>query len=228
MLESLGYRADLAENGLAAVEAVQQRDYDLLLMDMQMPVMDGLEATRRIRALLGRPQPLIFAMSASVLDRERQACLDAGMERHLAKPFRRHELESLLQEVVASLDRRAAPPTPAAAASPSARAVVDLSPLVADLGEDGVAELIAEMVSAAAANLDALREAQRGGDALQLVRASQALEVHCSMVGATALAQDCAELRRLAESDPRQVGKLLESVSAGYAQLIEQLREWRG
>ena len=228
MLESLGYRADLAENGLAAVEAVQQRDYDLLLMDMQMPVMDGLEATRRIRALQGRPQPLIFAMSASVLDRERQACLDAGMERHLAKPFRRHELESLLQEVVASLDRRAAPPTPAAAASPSARAVVDLSPLVADLGEDGVAELIAEMVSAAAANLDALREAHGSGDAPQLVRASQALEVHCSMVDATALAQDCAELRRLAESDPRQAGKLLESVSAGYAQLIEQLREWRG
>ncbi|PPE72573.1 hypothetical protein C3942_17495 [Solimonas fluminis] len=98
MLESLGYRADLAENGLLAVEAVQQRDYDLLLMDMQMPVMDGLEATRRIRALENRPQPQIFAMSASVLDHERQACIDAGMNRHLAKPLRRNELEKALQE----------------------------------------------------------------------------------------------------------------------------------
>ncbi len=102
MLESLGYRADLAENGLLAVEAVQQRDYDLLLMDMQMPVMDGLEATRRIRALENRPQPQIFAMSASVLDHERQACLDAGMNRHLAKPLRRHELEKALQEAASN------------------------------------------------------------------------------------------------------------------------------
>ncbi len=103
MLESLGYRADLAENGLLAVEAVQQRDYDLLLMDMQMPVMDGLEATRRIRALEKRPQPQIFAMSASVLDHERQACLDAGMNRHLAKPLRRHELEKALQEAAGNV-----------------------------------------------------------------------------------------------------------------------------
>ena len=103
MLESLGYRADLAENGLLAVEAVQQRDYDLLLMDMQMPVMDGLEATRRIRALQHRPQPQIFAMSASVLDHERQACIDAGMNRHLAKPLRRNELEKALQEAAANM-----------------------------------------------------------------------------------------------------------------------------
>jgi signal transduction histidine kinase/DNA-binding response OmpR family regulator len=227
MLESLGYHADLAENGLAAVEAVQQRDYDLLLMDMQMPVMDGLEATRRIRALEDRPQPRIFAMSASVLDRERQACLDAGMDRHLAKPFRRHELESLLQEVTASLGRSAAPPTavPAVPAEPSAP---DLAALRADLGEDGVAELIAEMVSAAAANLDALREAYGRRDPQGLARASQTLEVHCSMVGATALAQDCAALRSAAERDPQQAEQLLALVSAGYARLIEQLREWRG
>src|SRR3546814_18651110 len=67
-------------------------------MDVQMPVMDGLEATRRIRALAGRPQPLICAMSASVLDEERRACIAAGMDRHLAKPFRRAELGALLRE----------------------------------------------------------------------------------------------------------------------------------
>src|SRR3546814_15018976 len=64
-----------------------------------MPVMDGLEATRRIRALAGRRQPRICAMSASVLDEERQACIDAGMDRHLSKPFRRAELAALLDDI---------------------------------------------------------------------------------------------------------------------------------
>ena len=98
MLESLGYRADVCENGAEAVEAVRRQPYDLVLMDIHMPVMDGLEATRRIRATSGLAQPKIFAMTASVLDDERQACLDAGMDRHLAKPFRRHELENALRE----------------------------------------------------------------------------------------------------------------------------------
>src|SRR3546814_10818428 len=77
MRASLGGTADFAADGQAAVEAVQGRDYDLVLMDVQIPVMDGLEATRRIRALAGRRQPRICAMSASVLDEERQACIDA-------------------------------------------------------------------------------------------------------------------------------------------------------
>lgn len=220
MLESLGYTADLAENGLLAVEAVQQRDYDLLLMDMQMPVMDGLEATRRIRALAGRPQPRIFAMSASVLDRERQACLDAGMDRHLAKPFRRRELESLLREVAASVGRA---PAPAAESAGPADAAV-LAQLASDLGAEEAAELVAEMLEAAPGNLAALREAHAGGDAQRLARAAQTLQVNCSMVGATGLAQDCASLA--AAPAPRQAA-LLESVAGGYLALIEQLRQWR-
>ncbi|HSW12685.1 MAG TPA: response regulator [Solimonas sp.] len=226
MLESLGYSADLAENGLEAVEAVQRRDYDLLLMDMQMPVMDGLEATRQIRALEDRPQPRIFAMSASVLDRERQACLDAGMDRHLAKPFRRHELESMLKEVTADIGRTASQPANAAPKDHAADPAT-LAQLVADLGEEGVAELIAEMVTAAAGNLEALREAQAGNDPARLARASQTLEANCSMVGATSLAQDCVALRNAAGTDPLLVETQLASVAAGYARLIEELREWR-
>ncbi len=98
MLESLGYRADVVENGAEAVEAVRRTRYDLILMDIHMPEMDGLEATRCIRAMSDIVQPRIFAMTASVLDDERQACIDAGMDRHLAKPFRRHDLEKALRD----------------------------------------------------------------------------------------------------------------------------------
>jgi signal transduction histidine kinase/DNA-binding response OmpR family regulator/sensor domain CHASE-containing protein len=226
MLESLGYAADLAENGLEAVEAVQQRDYDLLLMDMQMPVMDGLEATRRIRALGGRPQPRILAMSASVLDRERQACLDAGMDSHLAKPFRRRELEALLREVSASIGRRTSLSAGELRAEAAALAdAATLAQLASDLGADGVRELIGEMAEASAGNLAALREAHERGDAPQRARAAQALQVNCSMVGAAGLAQDCAALATAQDGD--QAARLLASVTAGYARLIEQLREWR-
>ncbi len=98
MLASLGYQADVVEDGAQAVAAVGRTPYDLVLMDVHMPVMDGLEATRQIRGMSHIRQPRIFAMTASVLDEERQACLDAGMDRHLAKPFRRHELEKALRD----------------------------------------------------------------------------------------------------------------------------------
>src|SRR3546814_16397285 len=87
MLASLGCTADSAADGQAAVEAVQRRDNDLVLMDVQMPVMDGLEATRRIRALAGRRQPRICAMSASVLDEARKACTATDMDRPPSKQY---------------------------------------------------------------------------------------------------------------------------------------------
>jgi signal transduction histidine kinase/DNA-binding response OmpR family regulator len=99
MLRVLGYEADCVDNGLGAVEACAGKDYDLVLMDMQMPVMDGLEATRRIRRLPLQRQPRIYAMSASVLESERQQCFDAGMDRHIAKPIRRQPLQQVLREV---------------------------------------------------------------------------------------------------------------------------------
>ena len=102
MLESLGHRADVCENGAEAVDAVRRQAYDLVLMDIHMPTMDGLEATRRIRAMTDIVQPRIFAMTASVLDDERQACVDAGMDRHLPKPLRRQDLEKALREAASS------------------------------------------------------------------------------------------------------------------------------
>ena len=86
LLREAGLEADLAQNGIEAVERVQERNYDLILMDVQMPHMDGLEATRVIRSLAGRQDVPIVALTANAYEEDRQRCLDAGMNDHLGKP----------------------------------------------------------------------------------------------------------------------------------------------
>ncbi|MEM7801765.1 MAG: response regulator, partial [Chloroflexota bacterium] len=96
-LERLGYRADLAENGREAVNAALQNEYSLIFMDVHMPEMDGLEATRLIRQQLPPDrQPLIIALTAGVLEKDRNLCLEAGMQKFLAKPFKVAELVNVL------------------------------------------------------------------------------------------------------------------------------------
>ena len=97
MCEKLGYRVDVVGNGLEALQAVDQIPYDLLLMDVQMPDMDGLEATRRIRELLpAARRPRITAMTASAMESDRQNCVAAGMDDYLAKPVTMDALEAAL------------------------------------------------------------------------------------------------------------------------------------
>ena len=98
-LEKLGYRADVAGNGLEVLSALNRQAYDVILMDMQMPEMDGLEATRLIRGRLDEfHQPRIIAMTANVTKDDRKACLNAGMDDYLAKPIRIDELIAALNK----------------------------------------------------------------------------------------------------------------------------------
>ncbi len=97
LLEHMGYRADLATTGLEAVEAVERRSYDVVLMDVQMPEMDGIEATRCIRAnLASHRQPWIIAMTAHAMRGDREWCLAAGMNDYISKPVQVKELGGAL------------------------------------------------------------------------------------------------------------------------------------
>jgi signal transduction histidine kinase/CheY-like chemotaxis protein len=96
LLERMGYRADVAENGLAAISAVEGSTYDVILMDVQMPELDGLEATRRIRRRWPGDRPRIVAMTANAMDGDREACLAAGMDDYIAKPIAPEALQASL------------------------------------------------------------------------------------------------------------------------------------
>jgi CheY-like chemotaxis protein len=100
ILKQMGYRADVANNGLEVLEALNRQAYDVVLMDVQMPEMDGLEATRRIRADMPRAkQPRIIAMTANAMEGDREKCLAAGMDHYLCKPIRISELKDALVNV---------------------------------------------------------------------------------------------------------------------------------
>jgi PAS domain S-box-containing protein len=102
MLRKLGHRVDVVSDGRAAVAAVARTRYDVVLMDIQMPLMDGLEATRHIRAEIpAARQPFIVALTASTLDGDKEACCAAGMESYLSKPVRASELRTLLERTPA-------------------------------------------------------------------------------------------------------------------------------
>ncbi len=97
LLQRLGYRADAVGNGLEAVRAVEQRDYDLIFMDVQMPEMDGFAATREIRTRLPAPrQPKIVALTANAVQGDRERCLAAGMDDYVAKPVKIEALQNVI------------------------------------------------------------------------------------------------------------------------------------
>ena len=104
LLQQMGYRADLASNGIEAIESVERQTYDVVLMDVQMPEMDGMEASRHITSKYqAHERPRIMAMTANAMQGDREACLAAGMDDYVTKPIR---VDSLVQ----ALRRREARP----------------------------------------------------------------------------------------------------------------------
>ena len=99
-IDKLGYQADLAQNGKEVLECFAQKTYDLILMDVQMPELDGLEATRRIRKdISADAQPYILALTANAMKGDREMCLDAGMDDYMTKPFKKDQLKEKLDQI---------------------------------------------------------------------------------------------------------------------------------
>ena len=191
MLERLGYRADLAGNGLEAIAALQRQAYDLVLMDVQMPELDGLEATRRIRRDWPdeEPAPRIIAMTANAMKGDREACLAAGMDDYLPKPLRVADLAEML--------RRFYPPE----ANPDAAMPVAVDSAVfqelrASLGddEDFLRDLITNFIDDAQRLFQEIRDAVAQRDAHALHQAAHTLKSSSAMFGATAFAEQCKQL----------------------------------
>jgi len=105
LIEEAGLRVDVADDGAKAVEMAKETDYDLILMDLRMPVLDGVDATRQIRSLPGRSKTPILALTASVFTKDSEACFAAGMNDFIGKPVNPDSFFATLLEWLEKADR---------------------------------------------------------------------------------------------------------------------------
>ena len=144
MLERLGYQPDIVSNGNEALEAFEREVYSAIVMDCQMPVMDGYEATRHIREQEQRPQASrdrahipIIALTANAMQGDRERCKAAGMDDYLSKPVKTDDLGRILQRwIPLSQCENAAPPAPPREMSKSDASIFDATTMLTNIGGD--------------------------------------------------------------------------------------------
>jgi signal transduction histidine kinase/DNA-binding response OmpR family regulator/HPt (histidine-containing phosphotransfer) domain-containing protein len=231
LLEKMGYGANIAGNGLEAIESLEGHSYDVILMDVQMPEMDGLEATRQIIKRWGDERPRIVAMTADAMQGDRERCLEAGMDEYLTKPIRTAELVGALQRASTRAKGEATSISDASdvTEAPSGP-VVDpdaLTRLVESMGGDPgfVAELLDEFALDSPRMLGEAKAALVTGDADVVRRAAHTLKSNASTFGAVTLASLCAELEMNAKDGVLTAGpELLARIESEYALAVGELR----
>jgi CheY-like chemotaxis protein len=195
LLRHLGYRADVVANGLEAVAALERQDYPVILMDMQMPEMDGLEATRRLRERFkGANAPYIIAMTANAMPGDRERCLDAGMNDYVPKPI---GLEVLERALAAAREH--------VAARRSGDAVLDPARIGQLRAIDDDASLLDDVVGAFVGEvpqlLHKLAHAVREHDGPLLAATAHYLLSSVDFVGANRMRVPCTNLELMGRAD---------------------------
>ncbi len=216
LLSRLGIEAALAENGAEALAMVNARDFDIVFMDMQMPVMDGLEATRAIRRSSGRGRNVpIVAMTANAFAADREACLKAGMNGFLPKPVERDDLLSVL----AALPEGSVPVTRTPSTGEAIRGETvnrrRIDALLRELGPEDTAFLLDSFATDVASLLADLSEALERGDTELAKRSLHTLKGASANVGFDDLSRQAAALMAdLPDPDVGALGKLMMTIAS--------------
>jgi CheY-like chemotaxis protein len=254
LLGQMGYRADVASNGLEAVDAVARQTYDVVLMDVQMPELDGFEASREItRRWPGERRPRIVAMTANALQGDRELCVAAGMDDYVAKPIRVEELVAALGRcrrrgdatghaagtddrlhAAASSPPSSAPPGGAArgrartAATDGAIDPAVFARLTSQMGGPFVAELIDTFRADARELIATLRRALGEADVDAFRRAAHSLKSTSESLGAGGLAALARELETAARAGRLEgAAPRLEQLAGLYEIVTQTLEELR-
>src|SRR3712207_5504000 len=237
MLERLGYRADVAANGLEALEALCRVPYAAVLMDVQMPEMDGYQTTAEIRkreqedGSADRRTPII-AMTANAMQGDRENALSAGMDDYVSKPVKPEELEAALgrwvpseegsAETAADGDEINAANSEEAESTPLDEGVIEN---LLDLGGSEMLVELSEMyLEDARSGLAVLRKAAEEGDAPSVERAAHTLKGASGNMGALGMARTCAELEEAGGSgDLSRAPELLAQLDAEFGRVRQAL-----
>jgi PAS domain S-box-containing protein len=220
LLERHGHDVRVANNGREAIAAVDSDDYDLVLMDVQMPTLDGFEATAAIRARerdTGRHIPII-AMTAHALKGDRELCLEAGMDEYISKPIRAESLFRSIQRVVA--------PSRFQVPERDSLSIVNWDEALDAVGGDRqiLKTLIESLVEEAPAMLDAIQRAVRAGDTPALRLAAHTLKGAVRYFGATAVFKSAFRLEGMGQDgDLETAPEVLAALESSMEQFLAAL-----
>jgi len=230
ILERLGYRADVAANGLEVLEALERQSYDVVLMDVQMPEMDGVEATRRLREQWPKErQQRIIAMTAHAMRGDRERYLAVGMDDYISKPVRVEELVEVLRKCSSNqrISKSANQQRFTAAGSSTGSAIDSavLEKFRAMMGEVA-SELIGLFLEDTPRLLADLREAVAQKDAERLQQAAHTLKSSSASLGAMGLSGLCRELEALGRAGTLEgAAEKVAQVEAEYERVKAVLEE---
>lgn len=225
-LVQLGHQATLVNDGADAIIAIEHHRFDLVLMDWHMPGVDGLEATRRIRAA-GHADLPIIAVTASALSEDRQKCLDAGMTDYLTKPVSLSDLRRTLEPWAGAAPAAASIAEPVDASSTAEVIDVDsVRVLVADLGGDAVRSLATAFNGEIPLWLSSVQDGIDRADLAAVRRTAHTLKSTAAMLGALRLAELSAEIEHtidsLVDASPDDTTAALPGVTALVDRLVNQ------
>ena len=231
MLESLGYRAEFVANGRKAVEAWERSPFDVIIMDCQMPEMDGFEATREIRRREAARSPngssriRIVALTANAVKGDHERCLEAGMDGYLSKPYTAQQLGAALRQRPL---RPAKAPSPPAAPVASAR----FDPrhpdqLCADLGDEGIQAIIEDFLKDLPERAAEMRSLAAAGRCEELGRLAHSMQGIGRSLGLAGFSADLLALEQASiKGDAGQVEQGIRMLPEGVDESIAAIRKW--
>ncbi len=225
ILQRMGYRADVASNGLEVLSALQRQPYDVILMDVQMPEMDGLTATRQLRQTLPHEaQPWIVAMTANAMQDARSECIAAGMNDYISKPVHVQELQQVLLRSKSTIDDEHETEQDRAAVDP--QALQELRALAGDDASIILGEMIESYMEDSPVHIETMVQALVAADPQALQRAAHTMKSSSATLGASHLAQLCRELEVMGQSSNLSEAETkLQQLQLEYQRVTSELEQ---
>lgn len=239
-LTAAGFSVDVAENGQQAVEAFQRTRYDLILMDIQMPVLNGFDATMKIRELetnLGRQRRTpIIALTANAMQGDEKKCLDAGMDGYLTKPVHRHQLVETADHWIGHTGRLKHPPRPPETTQTVGKPaiddaiVMDTATAVDEFGDADTVKIVArQLIENVDGQLEMIRESIANGDRERIRKEAHAIKGGAATMEAIALSKAAAQLEDLSPDGPMDVlGTGFGDLENQFYRFREFVSQWKG
>jgi CheY-like chemotaxis protein/HPt (histidine-containing phosphotransfer) domain-containing protein len=231
MLRRRGHHVDIVSNGREAVDAVADQSYDVVLMDLQMPILDGIQATIEIRAHEADERVPIIALTANAASGEVDRCIAAGMDDYVPKPFRAADLIAAVENVTAAESGAPLRHSGVFTTPPAPTVGVDVEGLRAELrdagAEDALGAVLTVFVGDAPIRMAVINDAIAAHDMHRIDRGAHAYKSSAGTIRAAVLAGLLEELERTAKiGDMTEITALRDRIVTAHEAAVAQLRAW--